>query len=598
MTAFCTECGTRNEDKRLFCGECGAKLPESIPTVKQAQTLPKLDLSFLGKWSKRTKTILIVSVSFIMLCLLFFQTGKYLTDQDRLISKFEKALKSEDAAFLQAKLITSTDGEELSTEQAMDLIQYMNQDTATLEGIIDSLKDTTNQLNRDEENVEDSNVPRNLVSLRENGKFLLIFDQYELVLKPVHIYLYSNYPDATLSLNGNIIADQLITREEDQMVIGPLIPGKYTIEGEIKTDYIEVMANSSVQAFEDAYQDLIFDIQTIDIRSSYPNTKLYANGTDTGLVLNEEEVSFGPVTLDGTLELYGITEAPFGDLKSDPVYVDGSSVELNFSTYDDVIPVVMADANKFILSWYKTLNTLDPSYLINATENYNASVTENPMNIRDSYGIDREFVKKTLYGVDNLSLLQNEDGIWEAYIPVSITSTGDKYNDLVLQLGLIYSESKKEWQVDQLYSIYNVNSTEVKEHSFDSVEQETNTPKAKVPLEADSLMSKYLYGLVNAIHSNNLDYVESLLYPDSELYKSQKNLVERLYNDGIGEDVVSYTVHSSEPLNDGNDAYKIRVSETIRIYKDSGNEDHTYEWWYYSKSYNDEQRLYKIEKVQ
>lgn len=597
MAAFCTECGTENENKRVYCGECGAKLPESVHTVKQAQVLPKIDLSFWRKWSKRTKIILTISVSFIILCLLFFQTGKYLTDQDRLIRQFEQAVQSEDTSFLQAKLLTSTGGEELSTAQAMDLIQYMNQDPATLEGIVDSLKDKTNQLNMDDKDVEDSSAPRYLVNLRKNGKFLLLFDQYELVLKPVYINLYSNYPDATLSLNGNIIADHLINREGDQMIIGPLIPGQYVIEGDIKTDYIEVMANSSVHAFEDVYQDLMFDIQTIDIRSSYPNTKLYANGTDTGLVLNNEEVSFGPVTLDGTLELYGITEAPFGELKSDPVYVDGSSVELNFSAYDEVIPVVMADANKFILSWYKALNTLDSSYLINATENYIDSVTENPTNTRDYYGIQREFVKQTRYGVDNLILSQN-DGIWEANIPVSITSTVEKYSDLALQLGLIYSESKKEWQVDQLYSIYNVNSAEVKEHSFDIAEQETNTPKAKVPLEADSLISNYLYGLVNAINSDNLYYVESLLYPDSELYKSQKDLVERLYNDGIREEVVSYTVQSSDPLNDNNDAYKIRVSETIRIYKESGTEDHTYEWWYYSKPYNDEQRLYKIEKVQ
>lgn len=596
MSVYCTECGTKNENNRSFCGECGAKLPETVLTAKQGQAVPSVDLSFWRKWSKRTKIIVIASVSVVILCVALFQTGKYLTDQDRLIRQFEQAVKSEDASFLQDKLITLTGGEELNAEQAMDLIQYMKQDPVTLEEIVDSMKDKNNLLVMEDEESEFSSTPE-LVTLRKNGKILLLFDKYEFILRPVHISLYSNYSQAAVSLNGNLIADELIYREGDQMVIGPLIPGKYDIKGEIITDYIEVSADRSVQAYNDVQDDLVFDIQTIDIRSPFPNTKLYANGTDTGMVLNNEEKSFGPVTLDGKLELYGVAEAPFGELRSEPVLVDGYWVGLNFTAYDEVLPSIMTDANKFILSWYKALNALDPAYLTNATENYNNNLSENPRNTRNYYGIEREFVKQTRYGVDNLSLIYN-DGAWEADITVAITTTVEKYSDLALQLRLIYSESQQEWQVDQLYSTYAVNATETKEHSFDIAEQEKNTPKAKVPLEADNLISNYLYGLVDAINYNNFYYVESYLYPDSELYKNQTELIERLYNNGVREEVVSFTVQSSDPLNDGSDAYKIRVSETIRIYKESGEEENTYEWWYYSKPYNEEQLLYKIEKVQ
>lgn len=596
MAAYCTECGTKNDAKRTFCGECGVKLPESPQQAKQVQAAPKLSLPSWSQWSKRTKVILIASVSFVLLCLVLFQTGKYLTDQDRLISQFEKAIKTEDTAFLQAKLLTVTDGEKLNAEQAKDLIQYMNQDSTTLKRIMGSLKDKSNMLVVDDKQGKYANSLNNLVHLRQNGKSMLLFDRYEFVLKPVHITLNTNYPDAVISLNGNSIADHLIERDDNRMIIGPLIPGRYDVQGSIKTDYIQVSADNSIDAFKDVNKEFIFDIQTIRIVSPYPNTKLYANGTDTGVILNDEVTSFGPVTLDGTLELHGVAEAPNGELISDAVNVDGSSVRLVFSNYDDVISSVMADTNKFILSWYKVLNALDLSYLVHATENYNNALTNNLVDTKDYYGIEREFIKHIQYGIDSFDLRQ-VDGQWLASINIAVITTVEKYSDLKLQLRLIYSASEQQWQMDALFSTYDLHSTEVKEHSFDIADQEKNTPKAKVPLEADHLISNYLYALCDAINWGNFSYVEDELYPDSELYKSQKGLVERLYKDNVREEVISFKVHSSEPLNDGNDAYKIRVTETIRIDKESGAEDHTYEWWYYSKPYEKEQRLYKIEEA-
>ncbi|MFZ5353661.1 MAG: WG repeat-containing protein [Bacillota bacterium] len=119
-------------------------------------------------------------------------------------------------------------------------------------------------------------------------------------------------------------------------------------------------------------------------------------------------------------------------------------------------------------------------------------------------------------------------------------------------------------------------------------------------LEIDSLMGSYLNKLVEAINTGSFAVVEKYLLKDSNLYNSQRKLVENLYGKGIKERVVNYSVDSVEEV----DKYKLKiyVTEEITIIKQNGEEEtNTYYWMYTAEKINKENNYafsYKLSDIQ
>lgn len=98
--------------------------------------------------------------------------------------------------------------------------------------------------------------------------------------------------------------------------------------------------------------------------------------------------------------------------------------------------------------------------------------------------------------------------------------------------------------------------------------------------EIHQLMENYQYNMVESINWVNFSYVEPFLKEGSPLMDSQKNLVERLGNDGIAEELISYVIHEIYEVSDN--LYETVVTEDHNIYYLNGDSKQVSNSWIYT----------------
>jgi uncharacterized membrane protein YvbJ len=161
-------------------------------------------------------------------------------------------------------------------------------------------------------------------------------------------------------------------------------------------------------------------------------------------------------------------------------------------------------------------------------------------------------------------------------------------------------------KTDDSWSIYSVDggwgsiedSENVKDFKFNQEDQEKDTPNPKVVLDEESLISDYVNGLVDAINYGDFEEVEPYLLPDSELYKSQKDLVVRLSETETTESLIDYEILEVDALEDEKGTVLLIVSETIEITtKDEGAVEKNFKWKYTAQAHNGKYYLSKIEEA-
>lgn len=120
----------------------------------------------------------------------------------------------------------------------------------------------------------------------------------------------------------------------------------------------------------------------------------------------------------------------------------------------------------------------------------------------------------------------------------------------------------------------------------------------KPPGEADwtlinTVMKNYETNLVQAINTNRFSLVEPYLVKGSSLYSEQKELVRKLYLQGIKETLKSYEIMKYELIS--SDEYRVFVTESVEIkYPNKPGNIKDFQWIYtFIKSKNG---LSKIEK--
>lgn len=105
----------------------------------------------------------------------------------------------------------------------------------------------------------------------------------------------------------------------------------------------------------------------------------------------------------------------------------------------------------------------------------------------------------------------------------------------------------------------------------------------------NELMNNYETGMINAINSGDFSSVEFTLLKDSNLYNSQKGLVDRLSKQGTTEQLESFEITNVDEDTSTNKIY-LTVKEEITVTKKDGQSTHTYNWVYTAEE-NDQGEL-------
>jgi uncharacterized membrane protein YvbJ len=598
---FCTECGAKADNQSAVCTNCGTKLSSPKRAAEQGKTS-------IPAFSKKTK-IIIASVLAVFIAL--FATYKIVdsyTSPEKVIERFLEAVKEEDVKYLAKSLESTNEKLKMDEKSVKALLTYWKEDKDSKEAFFSYLQDTSKELSRSSSRTatafnelmeEDEG---RMISFKKDGKKWLLFDDYKFLVQPLTVEVYTNYPDVKLFLDGKEQKAKL-DEEGGFYILGPMLPGVHKIKGTLETEFLTLDKEVEAQVFDTYhYEDLYFDAEEIYVESNILEGTILINGKETDLVLEEGGLRFGPVLVDGTMTVQVQKDSPLGMLKSPEYKIEEDYIYVDVSINDESKEEVMTLINEALLSYRKAMAGKDVSLLKSYSGDERAYIEEDIEDIgNDDNWIG--YLLSTSYDLDSFSTWE-EDGNWHVGVTMNAHwLTTDYYGDLS---EFDYYERYFLEKTDDSWSIYSVDggwgsiedSENVKDFEFNQEDQEKDTPNPKVVLDEESLISDYVNGLVDAINYGDFEEVEPYLLPDSELYKSQKDLVVRLSETETTESLIDYEILEVDALEDEKGTVLLIVSETIEITtKDEDAVEKNFKWKYTAQAHNGKYYLSKIEEA-
>ncbi|WP_273124200.1 zinc ribbon domain-containing protein [Bacillus weihaiensis] len=615
---FCKECGHNMKEEAQFCNSCGTPVKQTKKSSDPSQVRQTVKQPL----SKKTKRLLIISGVAIVLLFAGYKVGGALTSETRLIEKFEKALLENDSKAV-AKLLSSNDKKVTIDEKSVKgLLKYYKENPEQVRGTIDVLENQSRVLKTANtskdfsiEDMFNEFASSSMINLEKDGK-ILFYDKYELNIDPVYLQLGTNYKDTVLFVDGKEVgkADQ----PEYEATFGPFLPGYHDVEAKLKTDFIDLAIKEEI--FLDEYNDkqseyieIEADEVTVSLPEGIKKASLLINGKDVG-VNPIENPTFGPVLTDGTMKIQVVSELPWGKTTSKETPITSDYVQVNILS-EETQDQLMDTVHNYYTQYGEAYTKMDASKVTTATKALVDSIMREAKNDKEyKYNRKIKYIS-TNFDLDNVQIEKLEDH-WAAYITGETKSNvayGYDGSDLEMEeyengcnFQLIYDEDKKNWLLNEVNSAYyydleaaNTKELKVKEpitYTTDwtiESEDKEESEEASADVSADytkvsnsgnvpegfvEITESYLNGLVSAINNKDFDEVAPYMLEGSELYKSQKKLVENLGGKDVKEQIVSADI--TDYWSEGGDA-TITTSETIKIiYSDGTSETKEYNWVY------------------
>lgn len=474
---FCNECGASLTQDAIFCKECGT------PVVAKAQsTLPANSPKPSQPMNPKTKKLLIAGV--VCLGVLFggYKIGESLTDKDRKIEKLQTALIEKDSDAI-ANILVSTDKKlKVDKDSLKGLMKYLDKNPDVAEDVVATLKeqsmyyDTVKSSSKISQEHMEENVDTGLFNLRKTGK-TLFYDKYEIMIKPVYISLYTNYQDTVLKVNGKKVATS-DTVDYDKTV-GPYLPGIYSVEAELKNDFVTLKDKQEVFLSGVDTQDvgLYLEGEDVTLYSDYSDAeiegKVLIDGKEVKVNPFAEE-SFGPVTTDGSLSVQVAAALPWGEMKSEEITIDDYELEFDLA-FDEalqqkIMDTIVLNAQEWVVAYTSAdtskLTTVTSDYIDRYADNYS---TEDKSS--DSF-YQVEYLG-TNFDLDSFNLYYDDEQ-WRVSVDVQELYNSDYYNSgetpelaetaAEWTYKLVYDEQKKKWLIDSYSDSYGFYAENTKEH--------------------------------------------------------------------------------------------------------------------------------------
>ncbi|WP_190279563.1 TcaA NTF2-like domain-containing protein [Ornithinibacillus gellani] len=701
---FCKECGHEIKDGRMqFCTNCGHEIaasksestenkqvqgnsnqtptgkapthqaPEQAPTHQAAEKAPtgesatnqavnqttgqapaaqmKPPKQPMSKKNKK-KLILLSGVAALLMVLYFI--GSYFTSHERVVDKFAKAIEDKDAAAIAKQLhyrdidteIEKVDAEgflaylEEYPEDAEEIIEFLDQQSAVLK----KGNANKNNLQGKWESMVDTifgSSDAGVVTLEKAGKFLF-YDTYELTIDPVYVTVYSNLANTKLFINDE--EKKTLKKAEEELRLGPMLPGRYKLAAVFKGDFAELQKEEEMLLTgSDEYVNFDFEVAYLNFNlPEIPDAegKVVLNGKAVDFNPFKTE-NFGPVTEDAVESLAVSISFPWGDMQSEDVD------NMNWG-YDNV-PVRFHVTDELVQEITNTLQTYSNTYMEAWANNDIGKLGNIHADLKEEYKYDFEnahegyyFQEKKINGMEmvkEIAGITYEDKAYYVDVNVLETYESDRYYDLddrdpseqenYYQYTLRYdddgwtvynkkqpfyydleADTKLDIQTD-LYTVkgakYEGKVRKVDTKKKDSskkedkkddkkkdAEKSDDTAKAASKSDIQSTTLNYIEYLVEAINENNYDLVQPYIIKGSALDDMQKDLVKRLNKNGTTQEVISAEVVD---IAEKGDKWIVTTNETIRIIDKDGNEKtKDYVWKYTVESDGESIGLTNIEE--
>ncbi len=618
---FCNQCGTKSETGKKFCTNCGAPLMNensSAENLEQSTLSSQLQsvkrASNKQPWSpKKKKQIIIGSAVAVALTALYF-IGAYFTSQARLVDSFEDAVADGNPEKI-ADLLSYRDKElTITTEDAEAFVEYLEAHQEDRDLLVESVKQQSESNNRNRAAAEGGE--KAFIQLEQAENFLF-FDTYELYIDPIYVKLETAFKGTKLYNGDEELAEA--TSNDFSQEAGPFLPGIYTFTAAYKHEYMDAKEEQEVELTPyDNHSTINLSVDGGTVRF----TSEFDDSVKSKVIINDESVDFnafseedfGPVAFDGSMKMAVQAEFPWGKMTTETAALEDEYFPVEFAMNDELQKSLADSIASYYTSYGKALEKGD----FGLVENVSEDMKDDFDNELDYYGqesyIYTNKTSKLEMDTDTFSLRSTEDG-FETTVYLKETGEEDFYyqadepqpaeEETYLIYELVYQDD--HWMVtykgdtwvtpgefEHVADIiaepvtYTIDNSEASE-SDETKEESDNTEEA-----LKKVYDNYLDGLIDAINNGDYSEVEPFIKPGSELETAQRDLVNRLSEKNIVEELQGSSFEGYE--SDGSD-YILNTSETIKInYQDGTSEVQDYEWQYTAVKDGDQYKLAGIEE--
>lgn len=614
---YCQECGQKEENGQVsFCRNCGATFPQPKETngnnrKVRSTKLPKTPLT------KNQKRLLMIVPAVFILFITLYQVGAHFTSHERLINNFSSAIADGDAKALAKTLSFYQSDEKISETDVDGFLAYLEEEPDEAQAIMESLAMQSELIKG---NGRDA-LPSDLEGLwemfastgnsdtviLEKGDGFLFYDTYQLAVKPVYATINTNLSGTTL-FDGD---QELATSDTDEfeMEVGPFVPGIHKLRAVNETDY------TTLKREEEAYLMDSGETFSLDFDATYVMLEMpFKQDLKSRVIINDKETDFdvfsgepfGPVPLDGSTNLTVEVDFPWGTMTSTHEALEEENILLTFDITDK-LQEAYTDALKehmdlYLSGWEN--NDLSKLDHINETlkGRYQEELEEdheNSSKIRDRQIVGMKMEKKNgviRFHDDNFYLGATviEEAESAKYDKDSskrtITSTHNYKYEFVYKDGnwTVYNKVPyKNQKIDEtvkldiksdLYTVKGSKKEGSPKNKVASEEVSETSNAENRNSEVEEVTLNYIHHLVDAINAGDYYLVQPHIKDGSPLNKSQIDLVERLFDKGLEQEVIKAEITD---IDQKGDKWIVHTNETIKLIYESGQEEtQDYQWKY------------------
>ncbi len=569
--SFCTQCGSPLKDGAQFCTSCGHELEtKPKPTEASTRTNRKPDKektgSFWSRWTKKQKIIVSSITGLVVMLVTAFLLISYFLDQSRTISAFEKAVKEKDANELISLLETTDENLELTEETVKPFITWLSDNPDELREIVADLEEQGEVYDKKGElsaSNSDSSEATSIVLLKKEDKFLGIFNRYHLEISPVYLELSAPYAGTVFYVNEEEVGT--LEAAEEVLTVGPYLPGPHSVKAVLVEDYIDIESNKDVDLIPgDSSNYLYFDMEAAEV---YISTDLGPLNTSAELLVNNEPIewklsedeAFGPVVLDGSINVALKLYFPWGEVTTAEQPIDYNSIFFNVKEEEEIKSIVV-DLSEQALSNYLHARA---NYSTEGLENLTSESSERLLSLVENDENSSEWKTATPLYFDIYPMSYNlyeENGTFYISSVARLTEEVE-YIDYVeeestlFNLDFGYNEQEEKWEIHSIdYSnTYLFDTPEQHPFTYEEVYENTKYQEELNPeliSNVENRYYEYLFALTQAINTNDFNLVKDYLKEGSPLYNAQVDLVKNLNEQGVMEEVYDFQITHIEQEGD------------------------------------------------
>ncbi|MEI3600164.1 MULTISPECIES: TcaA NTF2-like domain-containing protein [unclassified Oceanobacillus] len=363
---------------------------------------------------------------------------------------------------------------------------------------------------------------------------------------------------------------------------------------EAESEDVVILGDSSSDT---VYQDIQLDAESTTFHLYNENGSPIKNAY---MEVNEEQIpfdeslnieAFGPLNLDGSVTATPIIETEWGKVTLDEIKIEEDYYELTLNTVskelmDHLSEVILLYGEEYV-----------EAYAANDATIYTAVTESLRGTFKDNFAYNIDYGKNFTGQLEKIELNYDELTFYdknEVSVPANFHFTAstfhsDEQPDLeeridTVALRIIFDAEEDKWLIDEansygMFSNTDFEATETLEGSqglHQAAKSASKPASNDVDAQVEEATLNYIYNLVEAINADDYELVRPYIKDDSALHGMQVDLVDRLAESGMKQEVIDATVTNIEE--DG-DAWIVTTDETIKKIYNSGEEETSdYNW--------------------